>query len=145
MPGKAISKGMENSEYSDNCSNMKNCYLCFNAEGDDECLYSTDIWSCKRVVDSLSLNNCEESYELLDARDSYNVHFSFDVNTCRDSYFLRDCYGCSDCYGCFGLKNQKYHIFNISYSEDEYKNRLKAHLEQSIESQKKAYQKFLEL
>jgi hypothetical protein len=96
-------------------------------------------------IDSLSLNNCEESYELLDARDSYNVHFSFDVNTCRDSYFLRDCYGCSDCYGCFGLKNQKYHIFNISYSEDEYKNRLKAHLEQSIESQKKAYQKFLEL
>lgn len=144
MPGKAISKGMENSEYSDNCSNMKNCYLCFNAEGDEECLYSTDIWSCKRVVDSLSLNNCEESYELLDARDSYNVHFSFDVNTCRDSYFLRDCYGCSDCYGCFGLKNQKYHIFNVAHTESDYKDKMINLLEQTIEIQKFNYKKFLE-
>jgi hypothetical protein len=66
------------------------------------------------------------------------------VNTCRDSYFLRDCYGCSDCYGCFGLKNQKHHIYNVGYSETEYKTQIKILLEKSIECQKMEYQKFLE-
>lgn len=143
MPGKAISKAMENSEYSDNCSNMKNCYLVFNGEGDEECLYSTDTWSCRRVVDSLSLYNCEESYELLDARDCHAVHFSHDVNTCRDSYFLADCYGCSDCYGCFGQKNQKYHIYNTPYSEAEYRRELSNILLTPVDEQKKIYEKFL--
>ncbi len=143
MPGKSISKWMENSDYSDNCSNMKNCYLCFNGEWDDECLYSTDIWSCTRLVDSLSCVNCEESYELLDARDSYATHFSYDVNACRDSYFLTDCYGCQNCYGCINLRNQQYQIFNIKYTEKEYIEKLSLLLSQSIEKQREDFTIFM--
>ncbi len=144
MPGKSVGKWLENSEYSDNCSNLKNCYLCFNGSDCEDCLYSTDIWNCSRIVDWLSMVNCEESYELLDARDCYATHFSYDVNACRNSYFLRDCYGCQNCYGCVDLKNQQYHIYNIPYSEEEYGTRLHELLSLPIVKQRTEYESFVE-
>ena len=143
MPGKSVWKWLVNSEYSDNCSYLKNCYLCFNGSKSEDCLYSTDIWNCSRVIDWLSIVNCHECYQLLDARDCYATHFSYDVNTCRDSYFLTDCYGCQNCYGCVDLKNQQYHIYNTPYTEEEYKKRLTQLLILPIEKQQADFIHFM--
>lgn len=65
MPGKAISRIMENSDYSDNCSGLKNCYLCFNTGDSEDCMYSVDLWNSSHCVDCLSVFNCHNSYEVL--------------------------------------------------------------------------------
>ncbi len=143
MPWKAISQNMENSEYSDNCSNLKNCYLCFNVGDCEDCLYLVDAWNARDCIDCLSISDCETCYELLDARSCYSTHFSYAVKNCRESRFLIDCDGCQNCYGCVGLENQEYHIYNVSYSEWVYRNELEKLLSLPILEQKNRYEQFL--
>ncbi len=143
MPGKSISLGMENSEYSDNCSDLKNCYLCFNAWYNEDCCYSIDMWDSKNCVDCLGISDCQNSYELLDARNCYSVHFSFDVKDCREGRFLYDCEWCKDCYVCVGLRNQQYHIYNVWFSESEYHSELQKFLILPLSEQKKKFELFL--
>ncbi len=143
MPGKAISRIMENSDYSDNCSGLKNCYLCFNAGDSEDCSYVVDMWDSRDCIDSLGIYDCHDCYELLDARKCYCVHFSFDVRDCRDSFFLYDCQGCQDCYGCFGLFNKQYFLYNKLLSEDEYKVELAKIRTLSLSEQKARFEKFL--
>ncbi len=143
MPWKAISQSIENSEYSDNCSNLKNCYLCFNVGDCEDCLYLVDAWNIYDCIDCLNISDCELCYELLDSRDCYGTHFSYALKNCRDSRFLIDCDGCQNCYGCFGLKNQQYHIYNTSYSEWVYRDELARLLSLPIHEQKSQYEQFL--
>lgn len=143
MPGKSISRIMENSDYSDNCSGLKNCYLCFNAGDNEDCSYTVDMWNSKSCIDCLGIFGCENCYELLDARSCYNVHFSFDVRDCRDSFFLSDCEGCQNCYGCFGLRNKKHFLYNQSFTEVEYKKKLEKIHTLPVSEQKRKYQAFL--
>ncbi len=143
MPGKAISQGMENSDYSDNCSNLKNCYLCFNVGDCEDCLYLVDAWNAHDCIDCLNISDCELCYELLDSRDCYGTHFSYALKNCRESRFLIDCDGCQNCYGCVGLENQEYHIYNISYSEWTYRDELANLLTLPIHEQKSRYEQFL--
>lgn len=144
MPGKAISQHMENSDYSDNCSWLKNCYLCFNAWYSEDCTYSVDIWNSKNCIDCLSILNCENCYELIDSKKCYNVAYSYDLSDCRDSWFLYWSDGCSECFGCFGLKNKKYYIFNIEYSENDFRKKLDELLSLSVEQQRKITYNFFE-
>ncbi len=145
MPGKAISQIMENSDYSDNCSNLKNCYLVFNAGGTEDSLYTVDVWFSDHCVDCLGLYDCHYCYELLDARNCYNVHFSYDLRDCRDSMFLSDCEGCQNCYGCFGLRNQQYFLYNQSFTKEEYENELNKISILSYSEQRSRFEAFLKL
>lgn len=115
---------MENSDYSDNCSGLKNCYLCFNTGDSEDSLYSIDMWNSDNCVDCLGIFACHDCYELLDSRNCYDTHFSFDIKNCHNSSYLYDCDGCSDCYGCFGLENKQFYIYNACYSEKEYHSRV---------------------
>lgn len=115
---------MENSDYSDNCSSLKNCYLVFNAGNTEDSLYVVDVWFSDHCVDCLGIYDCHYCYELLDARSCYNVHFSYDLRDCHNSRFLFDCEGCRDCYGCYGLRNMEFHIFNRGYTKEEYEKKL---------------------
>ena len=53
VPGKIITPKLENSDYSDNCGRLKNCYLCFNAADSEDCYYSSDFYFSKYCVDSI--------------------------------------------------------------------------------------------
>ncbi len=143
MPGKSISLGMENSDYSDNCSDLKNCYLCFNGKDTEDCSYTVDMWSSKDCIDCLAISDCQNCYELLDARNCYNVHFSFDVRDCRDALFLYDCEGCRNCYGCYGLKNKEFSIFNREYTKEEYEKKYSELRGTSLDPQYKEVNQFL--
>jgi hypothetical protein len=124
VPGKIISLSMENSDYSDNCGNLKNCYLCFNAANCENCYYSNDCYKSLSCVDSLGFVDSIECYELINASNCYRTHFSYDVKNCKFSKFLYSCDGCEYCYGCANIKNQKYMIFHTQYSESTYFEKL---------------------
>lgn len=145
MPGKAISQKMENSDYSDNCSNLKNCYLVFNSGWCEDCLYTTDTWhNCKDIIDSMTVKSSEACYEMIDGISCFNTHFSYGVKNCQNSRFLIDCDACIYCYGCIGLKNQKYQIYNTQYSEWEYQEKIKELWGLPVYEQKRKFHEFLE-
>jgi len=143
MPGKAISRIMENSDYSDNASGLKNCYLCFNTADSEDCLYDIDMWNSDDCIDCLSIDSCHECYELIDSRNCYGVHFSFDVKNSHDSYFLYDCDGCRNCYGCHGLKNAEFYIYNTPFTREEYAEKIRKLTTIPISKQKEGVQLFL--
>ncbi len=143
MPGRAISQNMENSEYSDNCSNMKNCYLCFNAWNLEDSLYTTDALGSKDCIDCMSIFNCHKCYEVAEWNNCYQTHFSYNVKNCADGQFLYNCDGCTSCYGCFDLENQQYCIFNEQYTEESYIQKMKEIRNLSLTEQRNRVKLFL--
>ncbi|MEK7193662.1 MAG: hypothetical protein AAB652_02630 [Patescibacteria group bacterium] len=114
-----------NSDYSNNFTEPKNCYLCFNGNQSEDCMYSHGITFCRDCVDVSHLSKCESCY------DSFwltSCTTNVGCNNCESSFnlwFSKNCAGCSDCVGCVGLRKKQYHIFNQPYSKEDYQAKLK--------------------
>lgn len=114
-----------NSEYVNHAGYLKDCYLIFNADQDDNVLYST---SANYVKDSLDLYLVDESelcYEDVDCHKSFNVFFSEDCEDSHDVYFSKDLIGCHHCFGCANLRRKSYHVFNEPVTKEEYEKKIK--------------------
>jgi len=119
-PGVNNSGNILNSPYVNCAADMKNCYLVFGAQQDENSMYSHYLNSSKECVDILYGFRSEKCYDCFDIDQCYNVRYSQSAFSCRDSYFLYDCRDCSNCIGCVGLRSRNYHIFNKPYSKEEY-------------------------
>ena len=117
--------GNTNSDFVNSCGWSKNCYLIFEADGNENCYYANDLYDSRSSMDLLFATNCELCYENVDCRNSYDLKYSQDCDNCHTSMFLNNCIGCSNCFGCVNLRNKKYCIFNQEYSEEEYKEKIK--------------------
>lgn len=111
---------MVNSDYCSICSYLKNCYLCFNSDYDEDCAYSTYLEESKRCLDMYMAMLCEMCYMSSNCYKCFKVHFSHRCNESMNIWFSRDLDGCSDCFGCVNLKNKQYYIYNEPYTKDEY-------------------------
>ena len=141
-----VNKNSERSEYCNNVSNHKDCYLEMSGYGSENVMYSNTSIFTKDSSDLFFVNKSEQCYELLDSDNCYKVIFGRYCSDCVDSYFLYDCRGCQNCFGCAGLRNKKYHIFNKPYSKEEYLEKIKSLDTNSfsgLEKNKKEFEDFL--
>lgn len=109
-----------NSEYCQQVVDNKDCYLCFVMKGCDSCMYMYRAVNDKNCVDCSSVRDSELCYECTDSNHIYNCSF---CEYCKNSSDLKFCYdliNCQNCFGCVNLRNKQYHIFNKSYSKEEY-------------------------
>jgi hypothetical protein len=123
-PSRSI-QDLVNSDYCDQATGLKNCYLCFNGGFSEDCLYGVAFVNMHSSMDfyaALYSELCYESYQL---NKCYNVFFSENVANCIDSWFLLDCNDCQNCFGCVNLRHKKYHIFNRPHTSEEYKKKIK--------------------
>ncbi len=116
---------LENSEYVNMASYLKNCYMLFHSDMSENCMYGSMNSGSKDCVDNLMINDCELCYENVNCQKCYRTFFSVDCESCTDTWFSRNCIGCNNCFGCVNLRNQKYHIFNQAYSKEEYEKKIK--------------------
>ncbi len=113
-------KSLENSEYVNGNGKSKNCYLISNGHNNENCLYgfhifeNTNILNCNYTRFS---ENCSHSCYLW---KSYDVHLSFDMSECRNSWYSFSCEWSQYLLGCVGLKNEKYRILNTPCSETQF-------------------------
>lgn len=114
-----------NSEYNNLASELKNCYLFFNSDYNESCLYGSEVEHSKDCVDNTMIDACELCYQGANLINCYKTKYSLDCEGCRDVWFSKNCANCSNCVGCVNLRNQKYHIFNQPYSKGEYENKVK--------------------
>lgn len=117
-------KSLLNSDYSDNSSHLKNCYLCFDADFNENCMYSTYFRNSKDTLDVTNGIHDELCYELLSADRCYLCAFSTELNNCRNVWFSRDCEDCDHCFGCANLRHKKYCFFNEQLTKEEYERRV---------------------
>ncbi len=120
-----LQKPYENSDYCNTASQVKNCYLLFSSNQDEDCYFGSWINQCKSCIDNLNLEHCELCYECVSCRDCYSLRYCRDSINCRDSFFLRDCQGCSNCFGCTNQVNKEYMLFNEKKTKQEYEEFLK--------------------
>src|SRR3989338_667154 len=104
---------------------VKNCYLIFDADFNQNCYYSDNINHSKDCMDCYYVYENQLCYENVNTSRNYNTHFSDDCEDCHGVYFSRDMAGCSDCFGCVGLRRKKYHMFNKPYTKEGYKKEVK--------------------
>jgi len=103
----------ENSDYTNNVSYLKNCYLLFSADYSRDSCYGIWVERSNDCFDNYLIDECERTYESFSSQ-------------CRDSAFLFDCRGCSDCIMCSGLREKQFCIENKQYSKEEYIKRKQA-------------------
>src|SRR5258708_7750228 len=118
LPNRAVGE-MVRSDYCNQANDLKDCYLCFNGDGGDNCLYCVAFMQIRDCVDCQATVKSELCYETYEGGSNYQCFFSSDVYGCRNVWFSKDCTNCSDCVGSFGLKNKQHCIFNQQYTKEE--------------------------
>ncbi|MCX6757825.1 MAG: hypothetical protein NTZ44_03030 [Candidatus Nomurabacteria bacterium] len=109
-----------NSDYSNNATDPKNCYLVFNATNAEDCMYSNGVNHSRDCVDVSHVSKVESCYESFWLADCTKTFFCSQCITSNELWFSRDCRGCQNCFGCVNLSNKSYYIFNQSYTREEY-------------------------
>lgn len=111
---------MINSPYAANAATLKDCYLCFNSNSSENCLYGNDFFLSKNCIDNSHVSSSEKCYECFWLQKCYKCYFTIMSVESHDLWFCRDCLGCNDCFGCTNLRKASYCIFNKQYSKEEY-------------------------
>ena len=140
-PSRSILR-LENSEYSNNASDIKNCYLCFGGGHAEDCYYDINFKDIQDCVDCYDVDWCEHCYNSVDIENCNTVFYTQDSKGCNNSSFLKNCYNCTYCFGCINLTWKTYHIFNKSYSKDEYQTEITRLLSVGLDTIKKQVQTF---
>lgn len=134
-----------NSDFSNNASELKNCYLVFNADQSEDCMYSVGILQLKNCLDAFRAISSEFIYDSFGVFNSYQCFFNTTSTNNRNVWLSYDCEDCSDCLGCVNLRHKQYQIFNVQYSREEYFAKLKEMnlgSFQSLSALKKRFEQF---
>lgn len=117
---------MENSDYSNNASYIKNGYLVSNASYVQDSFYCDYIFRSKDCAECTQVDECELCYDCTYCKNCYNVQSSKYSHHCSDSAFLAHCRNCTHCFGCVNLQRKEYCIFNEQLTPEEYEKRMQS-------------------
>jgi hypothetical protein len=116
---------LENSDYSNNATDLKNCYLVFNANRCEDVVHGVGVNDTRNSVDCSYTNNCELCYDSIFLNRCTRAQYSAGCNDCLNVIFCKNCHGCTDCFGCINLRNKQYYIFNEPYSPEDYETKMR--------------------
>ncbi len=113
-----------NSDYVNNFTDPKNCYLVFMGKMAEDCMYGNGITFSKSCVDISHVSKGERCYECFWLTSCRNAIFSSQCESSYDIAFCKNCVGVSNCFGCVGLRKKSYCIFNEQYTKEEYEKKM---------------------
>ncbi len=112
-------------EFCNRASYNKGCYLIIRANYNENSSYSYNLWESRDCMDCFNVHQSELVFGSIDAFECYGSKYLQECRQCRDSFFLFDCRNCSNCIGCASLLNKQYCIFNEQYSKEDYEIKLR--------------------
>ncbi|MFK7780437.1 MAG: hypothetical protein QM490_04880 [Candidatus Gracilibacteria bacterium] len=116
---------LENSDYSNNASNLKDCYLSFNGGNAEKLFYCIGFKDSNNCIDCRIISSSDNCYECIDCSKCYNLLYGESCEDVQDSKYIKNCNSCSFCFACTNLNNKKYCIENIKYTKEEYEKLIK--------------------
>jgi Zn ribbon nucleic-acid-binding protein len=125
---------MINSDYSNWSGGCKNCYLVTDADYVEDSAYCSSIFKSKDCFDCNNVSESELCYEGYNLGKCYRTIASVNCRDSSDVLFSKGLVGCSNCFGCINLRKKTYHIFNQSYSKEEYYQKIGSLFDGSRES-----------
>ncbi len=113
--------GSVNSEYTQDFSFAKNCYMVFVAWKVENVMYSYYLIAGQDMVDCMNImDTCELCYEGIQLEKCFRIKWAQNCISCSDSSFLYDCRDCTDCFMSAGLRHKRYCFKNQQYTKEEY-------------------------
>ena len=109
----------DNSDYSNNSIDVRDCYLTFGAVSTEGCFYLDGATFAKDSIDCSMLRFSELCYDCSNCDSCYNLHSSQQCSNCQDSSFLFNCKSCHHCFGCINLRHKQYCMFNEQLTQAE--------------------------
>jgi len=125
LKSRNVVNGGVGTDYCNNFTNPKNCYLAFNGNDSEDCMYGNGFTHSKLCIETSHVGKCEGCYEGFWLTSCSNCFFCSQCESSFNLWFCRDCFGCQDCFGCVGLRKKSYCIWNEQYSKEEYERRVK--------------------
>jgi len=117
-----------NSDYTNMVSWLKNCYMVTYSDYCENVIYGSFVNHSRDSMDNLMGKEIELCYETINCNKCYRLFYSVDCESCSDVWFSKNCTGCNNCFGCVNLRNKSNYIFNISYSKEDYNNKIKEYM-----------------
>src|SRR3989339_66698 len=117
-----LSNMQENAEFCQDSEGLKNCYTVFDSLNCRDVYYSVRIYNSNSCIDVYWVMDSELLYDCVYMFSCYNTKYSFHCKQVSDSCFLYDCRNTQNSFMCFGLRNQKYCVYNKQYTKLEYEN-----------------------
>lgn len=115
----------ENTDYTDYIYRSNNVYFSFDGGNLKDCAY---VFNCHRVTDCFDCSHLLESelcYECVDGYRNYGSSYLEYCTHCTDCHFCFHTRHCRDCFGCVELQYKDHCIFNVQYSQEEYKVKIR--------------------
>lgn len=133
-----FSKNSQNSDYINQETDDKNCYMNAGGHFNEDCYYNTySIWG-KNNVDNYWVIKSELLYECIRCENCFRSTYIHECENCSDCHYCRDMKGCANCFGCFGLRHKEYCFFNKQLEKEDYETKIREHLN-TLEGRKRAY------
>ena len=117
---------LENSQYTNQAGHLKNCYLIFLGDLNEDCMYGFYILKNKYLVDTSNAMQSELCYDSMNLfKCNRCVGARGNVSESLNCFFLRDCDNCQNCFASANLRNAKYYIFNKLFTKEDYFEEIK--------------------
>ena len=120
-----LSANMVNSDWVNQETDDKNCYLNVGGHFNKDSAYNTYELYSRDCFDNFWIFKSELCYENINCHQCYKTLFSQDCFQCQNTILSFDCRDCSNIFGCAGLRHKQYYIFNKPVSKEEYEKFLK--------------------
>ncbi len=116
-----------NSEWTNQESDSKNCYMNVGGLNNEDSAYCTYGVQCKTCFDNYWIFNSDHSAHNVHCERDYFTHNSHECHDSLNTLFSYDCRNCNNCIGCAGLRNKQYCILNEQHTKESYEQFLKEH------------------
>ncbi len=111
----------EGSPYNNHAADLKDCYLTFDTDFNEESAYGVLLTRNKESFDSSMVMDCQSVYDCMNIyKSNKTVGTRGNNRFCIDCAFIRDCENCQDCFMSANLKNKKYCFKNEQLTKEEY-------------------------
>ncbi|RJQ28430.1 hypothetical protein C4571_03600 [Candidatus Parcubacteria bacterium] len=108
------------SPYTNHCGHLKNCYLVFHADYNEDCSYGVVVFHSKSILDCSLITLSELCYDSMHSfKNSRCIGVNHTIESI-DCLFTKDSANCQSCFASANLRNKKYHIFNKPHTKEEY-------------------------
>jgi len=116
---------LENSDYNNASWYLKNCYMLFNSDDDENCFYWKWINRCDNVVDSFRVYDSSHLYECINCYNCYNSKYLINSKDCNSCSFSLDLINCKYCFWCSNLAWKEYYFFNEKFEKQDWEQKVK--------------------
>lgn len=127
-----------NCDYVNAVGCSSDCYLIFDSDYCENCLYGNNIKHSSSTVDALFVNHCQNCYSITDCSHCNTVLFGWGCNSSSESMYVVDLENAHHCFLSHTVYNKSYVFENEQYSKEEYIQKVREFFNLSfLEKQKK--------